>query len=57
MDDFQDLILALPQTAQITQLGRLKSFIALGISISANDLNFIEYRDNKISTLKLRQAC
>jgi hypothetical protein len=35
IDDFQDIIKALPQTTEITSPGRPKRFIAIGLAISA----------------------
>ncbi len=57
IEDFQDVIKALPQTTEIGLLGRPKCFVALGIAIAAAALSsYNAYRitelNNKISALK-----
>jgi hypothetical protein len=57
IEDFQDVIKALPQTTEIDLPGRPKRFIALGIAIAAAALSsYNAYRitelNNKISALK-----
>jgi hypothetical protein len=57
IEDFQDIIKALPQTTEIDLPGRPKQFIALGIAIAAASLSsYNAYRitelNNEISALK-----
>ncbi len=57
IEDFQDVIKALPQTTEIELPGRPKRFIALGIAIAAAALSsYNAYRitelNNEISALK-----
>ena len=59
IEDFQDVIKALPQTTEIDLPGRPKRFIALGIAIAAATLSsYNAYRitelNNEISALKSR---
>jgi len=57
IEDFQDVIKALPQTTEINMPGQPKRFIALGIAITAAALSsfnayFITELNNEISALK-----
>jgi hypothetical protein len=57
IEDFQDVIKALPQTTEIDMPGRPKRFVAIGIAIAAMALSsFNAYRitelNNEISALK-----
>jgi hypothetical protein len=57
IEDFQDVIKALPQTTEVDMPGRPKRFVALGIAIAAMALSsFNAYRitelNSEISALK-----
>jgi hypothetical protein len=57
IEDFQDIIKALPQTTEIASPGRPKRFITLGIAIAAIAMSsFSAYKitqlNSEISTLK-----
>jgi hypothetical protein len=58
IEDFKDIIKALPQTTKVTSPGRPKRFIAISISISAMAMSFNWYRitqlNSEISALKLK---
>jgi SHS2 domain-containing protein len=52
--DYQDVIKALPQTTEISEPGRLKRFVAIGLAIAAPSTHTGSQLNSEILSLKLK---